>query len=996
MSSNFPKICGVILRCTRYWLRQCSLLVTLVAVVSSATAQQATGDLTLPDGVTPSSVTPRSRMPRSNSGSAVIGPTESAEYGDQTIGTEEPADMLVGPSLPAYRIIDILRQQPEMMLRAKELAVRVLRADKESAADQPRFTGQLTDGNLSADGVSDESGAVDGNLPASLSSEEKRAALETRVSDETVFNLIERRADLRAVLTQEMQARSLLTSQDYQSLTRTAYRAELTSPRPNVPRRRSAPREPLAGDQNQPEVTRRWSPYEDLPALRDLYTQFPSQQKPLRRFGADVFRRGTGNLEELPMDLPAGPDYVLGPGDSLSVNVWGGFSRKFTAAVDRSGQIFLPEAGAVVVAGKTLGEARELVQRALNTQFRDVKADVSLARVRTVRVYVVGDVERPGAYDITSLSTPLNAIYAAGGPTPRGSLRQVRHYRGNQVVCELDLYDFLLRGIRTHSEQLQPGDTILVPPVGPQVTVAGMVRRPAIYELKNEIELSEALELAGGVLVSATLRQINVERIEAHQRRTTVSLELPAGNGNQAASKLPASFKVQDGDRITISPILPYSEETIYVQGHVYRPGKYPFRKGMTVGDVIRSYQDLLPEPSEHGEIVRLSPPDYRPMVVEFKLSEVLSNEDPIELQPFDTVRVFGRYEIDAPKVAIYGEVLRPGQYPLAQGTTVTGLLRMAGGFKRSAMRHSADVASYVVQNGERVLTKHTKVDLAKALEGDAGADLRLKPGDTVTIHRLAGWHDIGSAVTLKGEVTYPGTYGIEEGERLSSVLRRAGGFRASAYPAGAVLKRVQVREIEEANRQQLITRIESTAASFKPGSASGQEQVAMLQAMQQQQQQVLTVLRNQPAAGRLVINITANISKWENTPADIELREGDVLIIPKRPNFVVVSGQVYNASAITFAPGKTAEWYLKQAGGATELANKKGTFIVRANGSVIGNSSGGWFSGNALSTRMQPGDSIVVPDKIIGGSMFWKNLMTSAQLMSSIAVTTGLLVSNL
>ncbi len=902
------------------------------------------------------------------------------EYNSEDVSEQADGQDLI--ALPGYRIIEILRQQPEMLLQAKQIALRMARPEGAMADQQRPFTGDLTN----------EDEALARSRDAA-ERDQTRTAIEKRISDDDLFGMIERRVELRAALTRLLESKGLLTAADYEKMSASAARGvrpEASARRLSSPSRNWGRESRAAVDQNQPEVSRRWSPYDNLPALRDLYTQFPNQQKPLTRFGSEVFRRGTGNMEDLPMDLPAGPDYVLGPGDSLNINVWGGVSRKFGAVVDRTGQIALPEAGAVVVAGKTIADAQQAIQQALNTQFRDVKVDISLARLRTVRVYVVGDVERPGAYDISSLSTPLNALYAAGGPTSRGSLRQVRHYRGQQLVRELDLYDFLLHGIRADGERLEPGDTILVPPAGPQVSVAGMVRRPAIYELKNETELAQTLDLAGGVLVSATLRQINVERIEAHQRRTMVSLQLPDSDDKQALAKSLGSFQVQDGDRVTISPILPYSDQTVYLQGHVYRPGKYPFHKGMSVGDVVRSYQDLLPEPAERAEIVRLSPPDYRPKVIEFKLSEVLTGDDPIDLQPFDTVRIFGRYDVDAPKVAIYGEVLRPGEYPLSQGMTVTALLRMAGGFKRSAMTHTADVASYVVQNGEKVLTKHSTVELSKAMDGDNGADTQLKPGDVVTIRRLVGWNDIGSSVTLKGEMMFPGTYGIQEGEKLSAVLKRAGGFRDTAYPAGAILERVQVREMEEKNRQQLIARIESTASNFKAGAATGQEQLAMLQAMQQQQQQVLTALRNQPASGRLVINISSDISKWQNTPADIELRAGDVLIIPKRPNFVVVSGQVYNASAITYSPGKSAGWYLKQAGGATELANKKGIFVVRANGSVVGASSGGWWGGDVLSTRMQAGDSIVVPDKIIGGSMFWKNLMTTAQLMSSVAITAG------
>ncbi len=883
------------------------------------------------------------------------------------------------PALPAYRIIEILRLQQDMLYVAKKIALQRQRSEK--AGTRPGSDEDLTGNEIAA-----KSAQFTGELADNMAAEVQRDAVEARISDDDLFELIDDSRDFRVTLTRVLKSKGLLVAADYEKLAVTYDGGDESNGRDARAGSRGEPREL---DRNRPNVSVAWSPYKDIPAFQYLYTQFPAEDKPLHRFGEEVFRRGTGNFDSLPMDLPAGPDYVLGPGDSLNINVWGTVSRQIGAVVDRAGTIALPEAGSVMVAGKTLAAAQQTVERALGKQFREARVDMSLVRLRTVRVYVVGDVRRPGAYDVSSLSTPLNALYIAGGPTSHGSMRLLRHLRGRNLISEIDLYDFLLRGMRADGERLEPGDTILVPPVGPQVTVAGLVRRPAIYELKAETELGEVLDAAGGLLVSASSRQINVERIEAHRRRTLLSVSVPDQLQSDTVGKTVGSFKIQDGDRITVSSILPYSEETIYVQGHVYRPGKLPFHAGMTVSDVLRSSRDTLPEPSEHAEIVRLAPPDYRPTVIEFKLSEVLSGQHPIELRPFDTVRVFGRYEIDAPKVAIYGEVLRPGEYPLSQNMSVSELVALAGGFKRSAMTRTADVASYVVDNGEKVLTKHSTVELSKAIDSDENANIKLKPGDVVTIHQLTGWSDIGSSVTVKGEVGYPGTYGIHSGERLSAVLKRAGGFRDVAYPQGAVLQRVQVREIEQANRQQLISRIESSAANFKAGASTGQEQVALLQAMQQQQQQVLSALRSQPVSGRIVIDLSRDIANWENTPADIEMREGDVLVVPKMPNFVVISGQVYNASAIAYTPGKKADWYLKQAGGATELANKKGTFVIRANGSVVGNTGG-----DVLGVRLQPGDSIVVPDKIIGGSAVWKNMMTTAQIVSSIALTAAVVAS--
>ncbi len=902
-----------------------------------------------------------------------------------------------GMSLSASSLIELLREKPELVVELKRVAAQRLTAQgvptqEESITDEMLFGRISTDPELRSTitvWLRARGYSVDDTLQT------QRAPLQ---NDETDDLHSEYLSQVQGVLPTEIDPRS------YPSRETTGYEptvAASSKERPVATKQQLPPssnkqqpdNRPEANDPTASQVLRRSSPY-NLMALRDLYTQVPEQTSSLRRFGSEVFVNRGGEAKQTTLDLPIGPDYVLGPGDGLNIDLWGGMTQRFARTVDQQGRIVLPEAGPLVLAGLSLGQAQRAVEDALSSQFRNARAEVSITRLRTIRIYVVGDVQRPGAYDVSSMSTPLNALYAAGGPTATGSLRTIRHYRGKNLVREIDLYEFLLKGMRQDTERLLPGDTILIPPVGKQVTISGMVRRPAIYELRSEVSLDQVLEMSGGLLVSAATASIKVERIEAHKNRVSLSLNVPDSGAPDALRSSLQSFLVQDGDRVMVAPILPYSEKAIYLEGHVVRPGKQAYRDGMSLIDVVHSYQDLLPEPADRGVIIRLQPPDYRPETIEFSLSEVLIGNDPINLQAFDTVRVYSRYELDPPTVTIQGEVAEPGSYPLSEGLTAAQLVRMAGGFKRSALLDDADLISYRVKGGHKVVSQRTVINIGRAVKDrDSSADAVLKPGDILTIHQLSGWNDIGASVTLKGEVAYPGIYGIQEGERLSSVLKRAGGFTSTSYPSGAVLLRGQVRELEEKSRSELVRQIEMTAAGAKvsPSIVGSGDQAATLQFVAQQQQQVLQRLRTQAPSGRLVIKISTDIASWENTDVDIELRAGDVLGIPKKPSFVLVSGQVYNATGITFVPGKNAGWYLRHAGGPTDMANQKEIFVIRSNGSVVGRRSNEWYNGNVLSTVMRPGDVVVVPQKIIGGSTLWRNMLATAQVLSSIAITAHL-----
>ena len=860
---------------------------------------------------------------------------------------------------------------------------------------------------------------------------------------------------------------------------------------PENPLRQSA-RPPASPRQQRPreipdsvEMVRSPSPYADIPSLYDLYTRAAPRTGRLERFGLDVFHRDAGSVG-IPMDLPAGPEYVLGPGDGLTLDLWGGVSQRLFRTVDREGRLSLPESGPLLVSGKTLGEVQEVVQRILRTQYRDVSADLSLARLRTVRVYVVGDVVSPGAYDISSLSTPLNALFAAGGITSRGSLRHLSHLRGHQLVEEVDAYDLLLHGIRGNLKNLENGDTLLVPPVGPQVSVDGMVRRPAIYELRSEATLGEALDLAGGILPAAALRHIEVQRLEAHEKRTMLSFNVDDTSNPQAVRRQLATFGVQDGDEIHIFPIAPYNSDAVYLQGHVLRPGRYAYTPGMRLTDLLASYKDLLPEPAEHyAEIISLHQPDWRPVVESVDLAAALANPSASpKLAPLDTVRIFGRYDlesapmvwlsgevrhpgqyrtsgqmhlrdaiyqaggllpdaaldttqlfraqpdgslkilnvnlaaaldadplenvlvqprdriivhrslyrVDPPSVYIRGEVASPGRYPLGENMHIADLLGAAGGSKRSADLQHSDLTRYFAVSGTSTGGAHQSVDLRNVFH-DSRLSFPLRDGDVLSVPELPGWKDMGASITVKGEVRNPGVYGIRPGERLSSVLKRAGGPLPTAYPQGAIFMRTSVRELQDKSRQELIQRMEVEGATVKTSlTTSGSEQAQMAQAAALQRERILEALRRAPASGRLVIRLRSGLKGFENSSQDIELRDGDTLEIPKRPGMVLVVGQVYNGNAITYTAGRNAGWYLAQGGGATRLADKSAIFIVRADGEITSPHQEGWWSHNILSAEVRPGDTIVVPERPIMGDTRWKNVIAIAQIVEAAAITAAVI----
>jgi protein involved in polysaccharide export with SLBB domain len=458
----------------------------------------------------------------------------------------------------------------------------------------------------------------------------------------------------------------------------------------------------------------------------------------LRQFGYDLFARVPTTFAPV-TDVPVGPDYVIGPGDSLNILLWGGVQEGYQLEVDRNGAVALPRLGVVQVWGLTLDQVQRLLQQRFSEFYADFRLAVTLGKLRTILVYVVGEVRQPGAYTVSSLSTIINALFASGGPTKNGSLRRIQLVRQGRRIHTLDLYDLLLRGNKSQDTALQSGDTILVPLIGAVAGVAGNVKRPAIYELDPGTTLQSLLELAGGVTALGYLQRVQVERPVANERKVVVDVDLSAPRLKAAPTDL-WKTRIADGDLVRIFSILTTLENSVQLEGHTLRPGNYELKPGMRLRDVLPSYTVLLPEPYlEYGEIVRYIGVDLRRTVVPFNLGALLAG-DPAQnptLQPQDIVRVFARADfVDPPQVRISGLVHRPGLYPLTEGMRVGDLVFRAGHVLKFAYLERAELTRRTLgQAGDSAI--RIEIDLSKALEGNGEYNLPLQDFDHLVVRQV-------------------------------------------------------------------------------------------------------------------------------------------------------------------------------------------------------------------------------------------------------------------
>jgi polysaccharide biosynthesis/export protein len=634
---------------------------------------------------------------------------------------------------------------------------------------------------------------------------------------------------------------------------------------------------------------------------RTEFQEFVAQSvgRYLPMFGLNLFERVPTTFAPVE-SIPVTPDYVVGPGDEIVIRAWGQVDIDFRAVVDRNGIINIPRVGNVNVAGIRYQDLNGYLRNAIGRIFRNFQLNVVLGQLRSIQIFVVGQARRPGSYTVSSLSTLVNAVFASGGPSPRGSMRRIQLKRGDRTVTEFDLYDLLLRGDKSKDSQLLSGDVIYIPPVGELAAIHGSINEAAIYELKGNATLSELIQLSGGLTTTAEGRRVAVERIEDRKARRMAEFTLDdAGLGRE----------VKNGDLVRVFALSPKIENAITLRGAVATPGRYAWREGLRVRDVL---------PDRDALVV----PDYWQR--QNRASEVL---------------VAGQQRLRVDVRRHYDEI--NWDYAVIERLDYSDLTPLLITF-----------------------------NLGRAvIEGDQSNNVPLRPGDVVTIFSKADFQVPISRQTkyvrLEGEFVAPGFYQILPGETLRQLVARVGGLTANAYLFGSEFTRESTREFQQKRLDEAIDFLEKEIQRGLASAAGGaleQADVEGARARAEGQRLLIFRLRAARATGRIVLELPIEQPQMKDLP-EVALEDGDRYLVPSRPSTVAVIGAVYNQNAFIYRPDSQVSEYLSRAGGPTRDADTGSIYVVRADGTVISRRQSGWFSGSFQSEVLHAGDAIIVPE---------------------------------
>ncbi|MCL1090112.1 SLBB domain-containing protein [Shewanella profunda] len=684
----------------------------------------------------------------------------------------------------------------------------------------------------------------------------------------------------------------------------------------------------------------------------------------LKRFGYDLFAGSPSTFAPV-SDVPVPSEYMIGPGDILNVQLFGKENDQFALTVGRDGAVQFPNLGPISLVGLSFAETRALLQQKISQSMIGIESNITMGELRSIRIFVAGDSFKPGSYTVSSLSTITQALFISGGVNQIGSLRDIQLKRAGKTVGRLDLYDLLLRGDASGDARLQSGDVVFIPSSGGTVSVMGEVRRPAIYELKNNETMADVIHMASGLNPGAYPKASTIERYSREAVKTVVSVDLTENSGLNTLAK--------NGDLLNVRSASSRIDNAITIAGAVIRPGKYQWTNGLSVADLL---------PSIWGDLTIVADLDYSLLVREvnqrgdieverINLGRAIGEPNShynLKLKPRDSIIVFdyadreellkpiikrlkeqSRFGDAAKLVNINGNVRFPGQYPITVNADVKELLIAAGGLEEGAYTLSAEMTRQQVSEQNGVTVEHMQLSLDRVMQNDPAANIKLQSRDILTVRTLPDWQDT-RWVTIKGEVKFPGTYSIQRGETLKDVLARAGGMTSDAAPRSAVFLRQSIKEKEQLELSKLADELRREIAAkalTKDTPTVGYNDAQMM----------LNQLENVKTVGRLVVDINAIELGIES--ANLMLEDADALYIPATNQTVAVMGQVQHPSTHRYKQGLTFDQYLALSGGARKRADESRSYILRADGSVEMPSTSFWFNGGSA---MEPGDTIVVP----------------------------------
>lgn len=715
-------------------------------------------------------------------------------------------------------------------------------------------------------------------------------------------------------------------------------------------------------------------------------------QQVLPIFGASLFRQVPSTFSPLDQG-PVPSNYVLGVGDQVRVQVWGQVNFSTETTIDRTGGIYLPQVGEVHLAGTSASSLAKVLRDAVSHVFRNFHLTASVGQIRSIQVYVVGDARRPGVYTISSLSTLVDALFASGGPSPDGSMRNIQVRRNGKVIAHFDLYRLLLSGKRSNDVPLHSGDVIFIPPVGAQAAITGSVKHPAIYELRKGETIGQLIQDAGGSSAIAAKTYISIDRIIDHKDREAMQVSF-----NKAGLSTP----VQSGDLIRIHTIVPLFKNTVTLRGNTANPGRFAWHPGMRLSDLIPNRASLVTRNYWWRRAqLGLPAPRFEPLQ---SYPTLMQPNRPFNLQTGKQASLQGRQS----NQDILNQLQQQNSAQTNSSRAVSSLASQAQVRTENTLGATPPLKvqlpapdidwSYAVierLNPKTLRTTLIPFDLGKlVLDHDQSQNLLLQPGDVVTIFSQGDIHvpleQQTKFVRLEGEFKHAGIYSVKPGETLRQLVKQAGGLTKDAYLYGSSFTRVSTRVLQQERINQYVQNlgleIQHNTLNAESSGASSAQNLTTATAAQTQEQSLLNKLQQIRATGRIVLNLKPN-SQGASALPNIVLQDGDRFVVPAVPSTVNVVGAVYDQSSFLYSSGRRVGDYLALAGGENREADRRHEFLIRADGSVVSRVNSHTIFGNDFrSLPVYPGDTIVVPEKVYKPSRI-QGLLQYSQLFSQLAL---------